>query len=122
SGKISVGNSVMIRMLPQEPQFGPEETALEHVLGGDSPQLQAYKEYKEALELVELLPTDTNAQQKLLTANAKMEELGAWQLESEAKIVLNRLGIDEFDKPVALMSGGQRKRVAMAAALVLPSD
>lgn len=122
SGKISIGNSVVIRMLSQEPQFTAEETALEHVLGGNSPELQAYKEYMAALELVELLPSDDNAQQRLMKANSRMEELGAWQLESEAKIVLHRLGIEELNKPVSLMSGGQRKRVAMAAALVMPSD
>lgn len=121
-GKVSIVNHAVIRMLTQDPQFKESETALEHVLGGDSPQFQAYTKYHEAMELVELNPMNEAAQQQLIEANARMDELDAWKLESEAKQALNKLGITEWDKPVAHMSGGQRKRVAMAAALVLPSD
>lgn len=122
SGKVSIANHAVIRMLSQDPKFEPNETALEHVLGGNSPQLQAYKQYALALEAVEFNPSSSEAQEQLVKANAKMEELGAWQLESEAKQALNKLGISQFDMKVEHMSGGQRKRVAMAAALVLPSD
>lgn len=122
SGKVSIANHAVIRMLSQDPQFEANETALEHVLGGDSPQLQAYKQYARALEAVELNPSSSEAQEQLVKANAKMEEHGAWQIESEAKQALNKLGIHNFDMKVEHMSGGQRKRVAMAAALVLPSD
>lgn len=122
SGRISIANGITIRMLMQDPVFIEDETALEHVLGGDSPQLTAYKAYKEAIELVELLPTSEEAQQKLLAANLKMDETNGWEIEREAKIALHQLGIMDINQKVALMSGGQRKRVAMAAALVLPSD
>jgi len=122
SGKVSIANHAVIRMLLQDPQFEPNETALEHVLGGDSPELQAHKQYVKALEAVELNPSSSDAQNQLVKANAQMDELGAWQLESEAKQALNKLGINQFDMLVEHMSGGQRKRVAMAAALVLPSD
>lgn len=122
SGKISIANRAVVRMLSQDPKFEPNETALEHVLGGNSPQLQAYKQYTLALEAVEFNPSSSEAQEQLVKANAKMEEYGAWQLESEAKQALNKLGIAQFDMKVEHMSGGQRKRVAMAAALVLPSD
>jgi len=122
SGQISVGNGVQIRMLMQDPIFAEDETALEHVLGGDSPQLAAYMAYKEAIELVELLPTSEEAQQKLIAANLKMDETNGWEIEREAKIALHQLGIMDINQKVSLMSGGQRKRVAMAAALVLPSD
>ncbi|URN95220.1 MAG: ABC-F family ATP-binding cassette domain-containing protein [Candidatus Pristimantibacillus lignocellulolyticus] len=122
SGKVSIANHAVIRMLLQDPHFEPNETALEHVLGGDSPELQAHKQYVKALEAVELNPSSSDAQNQLVKANAQMDELGAWQLESEAKQALNKLGINQFDMLVEHMSGGQRKRVAMAAALVLPSD
>lgn len=122
SGQISVGNGVTIRMLVQDPEFSADETALEHVLGGDSPQLAAYKAYREVLELVELLPSSEEAQLKLVQANLKMDETNAWEIEREAKIALHQLGIMDVNQKVSVMSGGQRKRVAMAAALVLPSD
>ncbi|WP_127498781.1 ABC-F family ATP-binding cassette domain-containing protein [Paenibacillus glycanilyticus] len=122
SGSISIGNRVVVRMLAQDPTFAPGETALEHVLGGDSPQLRAVREYTASLEALELKPSDESLQERLIKANQKMDELDAWTLESEAKTALGRLGIQNFNDKVETFSGGQRKRVAMAAALLQPSD
>jgi ATP-binding cassette subfamily F protein uup len=122
SGKVSIGRSVVLRMLAQDPVFAPDETALEHVLGGNSPQLQAVLEYDATMEALALNPEDSKLQERLMAANERMEELDAWQLESEAKTALSKLGINNFDDKVATFSGGQRKRVAMAAALLQPSD
>ncbi|GLX70238.1 ABC-F family ATP-binding cassette domain-containing protein [Paenibacillus glycanilyticus] len=122
SGSVSIGNRVVVRMLAQDPAFAPGETALEHVLGGDSPQLRAVREYAAALEALELKPSDESLQERLIKANQKMDEFDAWTLESEAKTALGRLGIQNFNDKVETFSGGQRKRVAMAAALLQPSD
>lgn len=122
SGKISVGRSVVMRMLAQDPVFEPEETALGHVLGGNTPRLQAVREHAEVLEALALNPENAGLQERLIAANARMDELDAWQLESEAKTALTRLGIPNVMDKVATFSGGQRKRVAMAAALLQPSD
>lgn len=122
AGGISVGNRVNIRMLAQDPVFVPNETALEHVLGGDSPQLLAVRDYASALQELELNPNDTDLQEKLMNANQRVDEYDAWTLESDAKMALSRLGIHNYDDKVDTFSGGQRKRVAMAAALLQPSD
>lgn len=122
SGKISIGNRVTVRMLAQDPTFAPDETTLEHVLGGDSPQLRAVQAYAAALEAIELKPNDEGLQEQLIKANQRMDELDAWQLESDAKMALSKLGINDYEAKVETLSGGQRKRVAMAAALLLPSD
>lgn len=122
SGTVSVGSRVTVRMLAQDPAFAPGETALEHVLGGDSPQLRAVRAYADALTAIELKPGDEALQEQLIKANQRMDELDAWQLESDAKTALSKLGIHDFDAKVETFSGGQRKRVAMAAALLLPSD
>lgn len=122
SGTISVGGKVVVRMLAQDPVFMPGETALEHVLGGDSPQLRAVQAYAAAMQAIELNSGSEKAQTELIAANARMDELGAWQLENEAKTALSKLGIQQYDAKVETLSGGQRKRVAMAAALLLPSD
>ncbi|TFE26104.1 ABC-F family ATP-binding cassette domain-containing protein [Cohnella luojiensis] len=122
SGKVSIGRSVVLRMLAQDPAFAPEETALEHVLGGNSPQLAAVREYAEVMEALSLHPDDAKLQERLIAANQRMDELEAWQLESEAKTALTKLGILNYDDKVSTFSGGQRKRVAMAAALLQPSD
>lgn len=122
SGAISVGGRVVVRMLTQDPVFQPGETALEHVLGGDSPQLRAVKAYSAAMEAIALNPGSEKLQAELIAANAKMDEMDAWELENEAKTALSKLGIHQYDAKVETLSGGQRKRVAMAAALLLPSD
>ncbi|MEK3884693.1 ABC-F family ATP-binding cassette domain-containing protein [Paenibacillus sp. PL2-23] len=122
SGTIAVSGKAVVRMLTQDPVFQPGETALEHVLGGDSPQLRAVQAYAAAMEAIALNPASERLQQELVAANARMDELGAWQLESEAKTALSKLGIQQYDALVDTLSGGQRKRVAMAAALLLPSD
>jgi len=122
SGTISIGGRVTVRMLAQDPAFDAEESALEHVLGGDSPELRAVQAYAVALQAIELNPNDSAVQEKLITANQRMDELNAWQLESDAKTALSKLGIQDYDARLGVMSGGQRKRVAMAAALLQPSD
>ncbi|THF73949.1 ABC-F family ATP-binding cassette domain-containing protein [Cohnella fermenti] len=122
SGTVSVGSRVRVRMLAQDPEFRAGETALEHVLGGDSPSLLAVRDYAAALEALNANPEDEKLQQRLIAANQRMDELDAWQLESDAKIALGRLGIEDCDAIVDRLSGGQRKRVAMAAALLQPSD
>ena len=122
SGNISVAGGAVIRMLSQDPVFAPGETALQHVLGGDSRELKAVQAYSAALEALELNPGSEELQRSLIAANAKMDELDAWGLENEAKTALSKLGISGHYDLVETMSGGQRKRVAMAAALLLPSD
>jgi len=122
SGTVSVGNRVRVRMLAQDPSFAQGETALEHVLGGSTPQLLAVREYAAALDALNARPEDEKLQQRLIAANQRMDELDAWQLESEAKATLSRLGIEDFNAIIDTLSGGQRKRVAMAAALLQPSD
>lgn len=122
SGSVSVGSRVTVRMLAQDPAFDPEETALAHVLGGQSPQLRAVRAYAAAMEAIALKPGDPALQEQLIAANQKMDELDAWQLESDAKTALSKLGINDYEAKVGTLSGGQRKRVAMAAALLQPSD
>ncbi len=57
-------------------------------------------------------------QQQLLSLSAEMDRTGGWAAEANAKAILTRLGIDDFDALVGTLSGGQRKRVAMARALI----
>ncbi|REE90501.1 ATP-binding cassette subfamily F protein uup [Paenibacillus taihuensis] len=122
TGSILVAGGVTVRMLSQDPQFDPEQTVLAHVLGGDSPQMAAIRAYEAAMQALELKPGDAELQEKLVRANARMAELDAWGIESEAKIALSKLGITSFDAKLGILSGGQRKRVAMAAALIQPAD
>ncbi|WP_274648915.1 ABC-F family ATP-binding cassette domain-containing protein [Paenibacillus humicola] len=122
SGSILVGGGVTVRMLAQDPAFDPEQTVLEHVLAGDSEPLRAVRAYNEALIALELRPDNAGLQERLVRANQRMNELDAWTIETEAKTALTKLGIGRFDARLGTLSGGQRKRAAMAAALVQPAD
>ncbi|MFI2858526.1 ABC-F family ATP-binding cassette domain-containing protein [Paenibacillus sp. JSM ZJ436] len=122
SGKISIGNRVHIQYLAQNPAFDPHHTVLQHIFSGELPEMKVVRDYTSLLELLELQPGNTELQEQLLKLNQRMDELQAWQLESDAKAVLSRLGITSYDAPMESLSGGQRKRVALAAVLIQPSD
>ncbi|WP_127591529.1 ABC-F type ribosomal protection protein TaeA [Paenibacillus lautus] len=122
SGKVSMGNRIRVRYLAQNPEFDPDKTVLQQVFEGDLPEMKAVREYTETMELLELHPSHEELQQKLLKLNQTLDTLQAWQLESDAKTILSKLGIRNYDAKMGTLSGGQRKRVALAAALIQPSD
>ena len=121
-GKITTNGACVIEYLPQDPPFEAEATVIEQIFSGNSPLMQLLRRYEKALEEVGAHPESASAQQKLLTLQQNMDSQFAWQLESEAKAVLTRLGLQDFNKKMGELSGGQRKRVALAGVLVRPSD
>ena len=121
-GKIIPNGACVIEYLPQDPPFEPEATVIEQIFRGDSPMMKLLRNYESVLEETALHPDDAAIQRKLLEVQQQMDQHFAWQLESEAKAVLNRLGITDFNQKMKTLSGGQRKRVALAGVLVRPSD
>jgi ATP-binding cassette subfamily F protein uup len=122
SGQIAVNNDVRVQYLAQNPDFDPDVTVLQQIFQGTLPEMKAVRDYTEVMELLELNPGSEELQRRLLSANQQMDALGAWQLESDAKSVLTKLGITQFDAKMVTLSGGQRKRVALAAALIQPCE
>lgn len=121
-GKIMPNGACVIEYLPQEPEYDPEATVLEQIFRGSSPLVVLLRQYEQALARVNAHPEDAGAQKKFLALQQELDNNFAWQLESEAKAVLTRLGISNFDQPMRELSGGQRKRVALAGVLIRPSD
>ncbi len=121
-GKITKNGACVIEYLPQAPAFDPEATVLEQVFRGESAQLDVVRRYEAAVQRAASMPEDAAAQKALLALQQEMDEKFAWQLESEAKAVLDKLGITDLEQPMKELSGGQRKRVALAGVLVRPSD
>lgn len=122
AGTVTKGSRTTIRMLAQNPAYDPEETILEHVFAGGLPELDAAREYAQALTAAELNSSDPAAADRLLRASQRMDALHAWQIESDAKAALGKLGLHRYDAKMGELSGGQRKRAAMAAALIQPAD
>lgn len=121
-GKITKNGTCVIEYLSQDPAFDPDATVLEQVFRGESPQLDVVRRYEEAVQQAAAEPENKAARQKLLSLQQEMDSKFAWQMESEAKAVLDKLGITDLQQPMKELSGGQRKRVALAGVLVRPSD
>lgn len=114
SGTIWRNPKARIHYLPQEPQFVAGHTVLESVLDGDLPVMKLLQRYEEAVQ------RDDDA--AVVALSAEMDEQQAWELEAHAKIILSKLGISNFSQSVDELSGGQRKRLGLARALIMPCD
>ncbi len=121
-GKLTHANHFHVEYLPQQPEFDMESTVLEQVFHGDTPIMKALREYEWALAELQLAPEDEKRQAKLFAAQSRMDASGAWDAQTTAKTVLSKLGIRDFAQKVGTLSGGQRKRVAMARVLIQPAD
>ncbi|MBA9086310.1 ATP-binding cassette subfamily F protein uup [Fontibacillus solani] len=121
-GRISVNRDTRVGILPQNPEYDPEASVLLSVFQGGGPELEIVYSYMEAMELLELLPGDEELQNKVSRLSQEMDKYQVWGLESEAKSVLSKLGITDFKRKMGSLSGGQRKRVALASALIIPSE
>lgn len=121
-GKLTIPGTVVMEYLPQDPPFEPQATVLEQIFKGDSPLMVLLRRYETAVEEAVAHPDDVKLQKVLLDLQQEMDNKYAWQLESEAKAVLHQLGITNLQQKMEELSGGQRKRVALAGVLVRPSD
>lgn len=116
SGRIIRSNNVNIEYLPQNNDFDLEAKVIEQVFKGNSYNMSILRKYKTAIEDPKI------PKEEIIKLTTLMDEINGWQLESEAKSVLNQLGIKDFNEKIKHLSGGQRKRVALASALINPSD
>lgn len=113
---------IRIEYLPQNPDIAEELTVIEQIFRSESPVVKLVGEYEEIISRLENNPDDPALQKQMSDITQIMDIQDAWGLESEAKKILTKLKITDFDKKMKELSGGQRKRVAMAGALIRPSD
>ncbi|AQG81279.1 ABC-F family ATP-binding cassette domain-containing protein [Spirosoma montaniterrae] len=114
AGVVSQRKDITVGYLDQQPDLNNALTVMEVVLAGDSAQLDALRAYEHALA--------TGNQAALERAMADMEKLEAWDYESQIRQMLGELGIQDVTQPVSMLSGGQRKRVALARVLIQNPD
>ncbi|KPV44555.1 ABC-F family ATP-binding cassette domain-containing protein [Alicyclobacillus ferrooxydans] len=122
SGSITLASAARVHYLPQEPEFEQGANVLSAVFHGNTHEMQTIRDYEAALEQVNENPNDLGAQERLIRLQSRMDDLHAWEMEYEAKTILTRLGITDFQAVVGTLSGGQRKRIALARALIQPAD
>ncbi|MEO7924438.1 MAG: ribosomal protection-like ABC-F family protein [Chitinophagaceae bacterium] len=109
-GKCWVNKDVDVVLFEQEPTFMENRSLLDNIFFHDHPLMNAIKEY-------EAISEEGNAE-KISAAVVKMDDLGAWDFDAKVKQVLEKLNIHHLNQPVNTLSGGQRKRVALAKTLI----
>jgi len=109
-GKVWIHKDVDVALFEQEPAFNEELSIIDNIFEHEHPVLNAIKEYE--------LVSEESDSQKLSAAIVRMDELGAWDFDAKVKQILGKLNIHHLNQPVKNLSGGQRKRAALARTLV----
>jgi ATP-binding cassette subfamily F protein uup len=109
-GKVWINKDVDVVLLEQEPSFYEERSVLDNIFFHDHPIINAIKEYE--------LLSEEGDPDKLSAAIINMDDLGAWDFDAKVKQVLDKLNIHHLQQPVNKLSGGQRKRIALAKTLI----
>ncbi len=122
TGQIMRMKNCRINYLEQEHDFISDLTVLEQIFSGESEAMQTIKAYEEAAKKLEMDPQNVTLQHAFEKLNNQMAAGQLYDLEFQIKSVLNALGIDQYDAKIATLSGGQKKRVALAEVLVRPCD
>ena len=122
SGNLIKAKTMRVGYLAQDSELDAENTILMEVFKGTDPLMQVLREYEMLLSISEKAAEDKKIQQQLLNLSQKIDELDGWQIESDAKTVLTKLGIRDYNLKAGQLSGGMAKRVALASALIQPCE
>src|SRR5919202_3231338 len=117
-GQLLVNSGARIVYLPQQPDLDENHTVLEQVFADSGEQMTLIREYEELSHKLAHNSEDSQLLARLSKVMQRMEAIGAWDLETKAKIILTKLGIEDFEARIGDLSGGYRKRIALAAALL----
>jgi len=110
SGNLWVHKDVTVALFEQEPEFVEDKSILDNIFHHDHPVINAIKEYEEAM--------DSGNENDLGNAIVKMDELSAWDFDNKVHQIFGKLNIHHLHQQVSTLSGGQRKRVALAKTLI----
>ena len=125
-GTIERNGKASIHYLAQTPDFDAEATLLEAVLDGNHPRLQMVKAFerisREYRQMQESGKDDAKISRNYMNALEQMDQQDGWQVEQEARIILSKLGFPDVGQKVAMLSGGQKRRLALGQALLYPCD
>ncbi|MGG7143247.1 ABC-F family ATP-binding cassette domain-containing protein [Clostridium nigeriense] len=118
-GKVLKSKNVRIEYLAQDTKYEDNSTVLEQIFKGDTTEMKLLMEYEELLDKVS---KDNSLNDKLIQLQSKIDNMNLWDLESEAKTILTKLGIKDFNQKMCELSGGQKKRVFLASSLIKPCE
>lgn len=123
-GNITKGKNVRIEFLDQNPDFDENATVLEQIFKGDTKEMKLLKNYEELLDKINSCKEEAFdlLNNELIKVQSQIDLLNLWDMESEAKTILTKLGIKNYSERVGNLSGGQKKRIALACSLITPCD
>lgn len=125
-GSIERNGKASIHYLAQSPNFDEWDTLLEAILDGDHPRLQLVKRFDKASRdyhyIQEQGVSDNRIERRYMQCLEEMDRQDGWQVEQEARIILSKLGFHDVNMSVSLLSGGQKRRLALGQALLYPCD
>lgn len=122
SGTIECNPKARLAYLPQNPEIDDELTVLDYLFQGETPTVQLLRTYESAVLALVKNPNDPVFQERLANLSQRMDLEDGWAAEARVKAVLTRLGLTEFEAPLGTLSGGQRRRAAIARVLIDPAD
>lgn len=108
TGTIQMTSGMKIEYLPQDPDFDGESTILEQVFKGDSKALRLIRDYETTLEELSARGDDEQLQKRFSQLSDEMSANDAWDMESQIKTILTKLGIHDFTRKINSLSGGQK--------------
>ncbi|MDR9366304.1 MAG: ABC-F family ATP-binding cassette domain-containing protein [Balneolaceae bacterium] len=117
TGKVMVQNGIRVAFLAQEPELDDTKTIREYIASGDFELVQIIQEYERAAE-AQAEDFNPMTQKAFEKASAAMEAANAWDYEQRMEQILDILNITDLDQPISTLSGGERKRVALAFVLI----
>ncbi|MCU9593633.1 ABC-F family ATP-binding cassette domain-containing protein [Caldibacillus thermolactis] len=122
NGSFTKPNDYKISILLQEPDLNPDLSVLDQILSTDSPINNTVREYEKIVAALNIDPENDKLLDQYFRLQKAMDDVNGWDISSQAKTILSKLGISDYNQPIRQLSGGQKKRIALAEVLLNKAD